>query len=122
MGLLVAGGVLAAFGWAGVYFIVMFTLPRPGPRWLFFVMLHMAITGTVLPIVRYTNVRLTRLNRPLPGSGILIRQATWVGLFVVTCAWLQITRILNGPIAFLLAVGFAGLEGFLRYREVQDEL
>jgi hypothetical protein len=39
----------------------------------------------------------------------------------VTCAWLQIPRVLNWSIAFFLAIVFIVLEAFLRSRERQAE-
>ncbi len=49
---------------------------------------------------------------PLKGKNIL---------FVVTCAWLQIPRVLSWPIAFFLALIFVVVEVFLRSREVAHE-
>ncbi|MCZ7546304.1 MAG: hypothetical protein M5R40_23515 [Anaerolineae bacterium] len=48
---------------------------------------------------------------------MLLRQSMWVALFVTTCAWLQIPRLLNWLIAFLLALSLVAIEVFLRLRE-----
>jgi Flp pilus assembly protein protease CpaA len=45
----------------------------------------------------------------------------WVGLFAVTCAWLQIPRVLNLPIAFFVGLVFVVIEVFLRSREIRNE-
>ncbi|MAS32453.1 MAG: hypothetical protein CL610_00515 [Anaerolineaceae bacterium] len=121
IGVLLAATVMIVGGWGGLYTLVTTTLPRVGQRWLFFVLLHIAVTGTVLPFVRYLNVRFTPIDVPLPPGGVLVRQSVWVGLFVVTCAWLQIPRVLNPPIAFFIALVFVVIEVFLRSREIAQE-
>lgn len=121
IGVMIAAAVMVVGGWGGLYLLVTTELPRVGPRWLFFVLLQIAVTGTVLPLVRYLNVRFTPISADLPPGGVLVRQSVWVGLFVVTCAWLQIPRVLNPPIAFLVALVFIVIEIFLRTREIADE-
>lgn len=121
IGVLIAAAIMAAGGWWALYLLVTQTLPRVGQRWLLFMFLQFAVTGTALPLVRYLNVRFTPVDRPLVPGGVLVRQSTWVGLFVVTCAWLQIPRVLNWSIAFFLAIVFIVLEAFLRSRERQAE-
>lgn len=121
LGVIVAALVMMIGGWFGLYTLVTTSLPRVGQRWLFFVLLHVAVTGTVLPFVRYLNVRFTPAAAPLPSGGVLVRQSVWIGLFVVTCAWLQIPRVLNPPIAFFVALVFVVIEVFLRSREITQE-
>ena len=121
LGVMISAVVMMVAGWAGLYILVSTTLPRVGQRWIFFVLLHIAVTGTVLPFIRYLNVRFTPLNVPLPLGGVLVRQSVWIGLFVVTCAWLQMPRVLNPPIAFFVAMAFLVLEIFLRTREIALE-
>ena len=121
IGVLIAAFVMMVGGWVGLYQLVVTTLPRVGARWLFFVLLHIAVTGTVLPFVRYLNVRFTPVNAELPPGGVIVRQSVWFGLFAVTCAWLQIPRVLSLPIAFFLALMFVILEVFLRARELSHE-
>jgi hypothetical protein len=67
--------------------------------------------------MRFLNVRFTPVNRELPPGGVIVRQATWFGLFVATCAWLQIPRVLSGSVAFFLALIFLVIEFFIRLRE-----
>jgi hypothetical protein len=113
-GFYMASFVLAVGGWAGLYYLVGTMVPSPGPRWLFFVVGLMAVTGSAAPFVWYLNRRFAR--RPVP-AGVLMRQALWVGFFTATCAWLQLARTLNAPTALLLAAGLTGIEWFLRLRE-----
>jgi len=119
-----AGVLLAALamflgGWAGLGYLVVTSPPRLGAElWIFFIMLHLAITGTVLPIVRYLNVRFTRVSAEPPAGGVIVRQSIWIGLYVVILAWLQLLRSLSLPIGFFLGLVFVVLEGFLRTREI----
>jgi hypothetical protein len=121
VGVLIAGLCMMIGGWLGVFQLVTHSLPRVGPRWAFFMLLFMAVTGTVLPFVRYLNVRFTSVHVELPPGGVLVRQSIWIGLFVVTCAWLQIPRVLTLPIAFFLGLAFIVIEIFLRSREIANE-
>lgn len=111
--------LMAITGWGGLWLLVTTTLPTAFPRWLFFVFLYLAITGTVLPFVRFLNMRFSRSDSP-PSSGVILRQSIWVGLFAAACAWLQIPRVLNPVIAFFLAISLTVIEVFLRVRE-QDQ-
>ncbi len=121
IGVLIAGVLMMIGGWYGLYELVTTTLPRVGQRWLFFVLLQIAITGTVLPFIRYLNVRFVPVDVEVPPGGVIVRQSIWVGLFAVTCAWLQIPRVLNLPIAFFVALVFIIVEVFLRSREIRYE-
>lgn len=113
---MLAAALMAATGWIGLWLLVTTALPTAFPRWLFFVFLYLAVTGTVLPFVRFLNVRFSAEDT-LPASGVILRQSVWVGLFVVACAWLQIPRVLNPVIAFFLALSLAVVEFFLLMRQ-----
>lgn len=119
-GIITAAAVMAIAGWIGLWLLVTNMLPTAFPRWLFFVFLYLAVTGTVLPFVRFLNARFTRDEFDSPSDGIVLRQSIWVGLFVVACAWLQIPRVLNPVIAFFLALSLVAVEVFLHMRE-QDQ-
>ena len=121
IGAMIAGILMIITGWGGLYVLVTTELPRVGPRWIFFVLLQIAVTGTVLPFVRYLNVHFTPVHLPVPPGGIVVRQSVWIGLFVVTCAWLQIPRVLNLPIAFFVTMAFVIIEVFLRSREIAQD-
>lgn len=122
LGLLIASAVMMLLGWGGLYRLVTTTLPRIGGElWLFFILLLMAVTGTAIPVVRYLNVRFTPLDVEVPPGGVVVRQSVWIGLFVVTCAWLQIPRALSLPVAVFLALVLLVIEGFLRSRELAAE-
>ncbi len=121
IGVLIVGVVFMIVGWLGLFQLVTTTLPRVGQRWIFFLLLQIAVTGTVLPFIRYLNVRFTPISAELPPGGVIVRQSIWFGLFVVTCTWLQIPRVLNLPMAFLVALVFIVIEVFLRSREIRNE-
>jgi len=120
-GILVASVLMMVIGWGGLYLLITTTRPHVGQRWLFFVLLHIAVTGIMIPFVRYLNLRFTSVHRALPSGGVIIRQAVWIGLFAVTCAWLQLPRVLSVPIAFFVALAFIVIEIFLRSRELAHE-
>jgi hypothetical protein len=122
IGVLVASVLMILVGWGGLLRLVTTTLPRLGGElWLFFILLLIAITGTVLPVVRYVNVRFTPLDRDVPPGGVVVRQSIWIGLFVVTCAWLQIPRALSLPVMIFLGAVLIMVEVFLRSRELSAE-
>ena len=120
-GMMVAAAIFIVVGWGGLYYLVTTQIPRVGQRWMFFVLVQIAVAGTVMPFLRYINVRLTPITRAVPPSGVIVRQSVWFGLFVVTCAWLQIPRVLTIPIMFFLALAFIVIELFLRSREIPHE-
>lgn len=122
VGLLIAALLMMLVGWLGLYQLVTTTLPRIGGElWMFFILLMVAVSGTVLPFVRYLNVRFTPLDADVPPSGVIVRQSVWIGLFVVTCAWLQIPRALTPVVVVFLAVLFSMVEIFLRSRELAEQ-
>ena len=107
--------ILAILGWGGLFLLIQNTIPTVGPRWLFFFLCFLALTGTALPIVAFLNRRFPTVPPATPG--IVIREGIWVGLYGATLAWLQLGRVLNLALAFLLAVGFIAIEILVRLRE-----
>ena len=120
-GVLIAAVLMMLIGWIGLYALIMNTLPLAFPRWLFFILLFTAVTGTALPLVHFLNMRFTTEPYEVASSGIMLRQSIWFGLYAVTCAWLQIPRVLNWPIAFFLGLSFVVIELYLRLRERAEE-
>ena len=121
VGALIAALLMFVVGWGGLYLLVISTTPRVGPRWVFFVLLQVAVTGTALPLVRWLNARLTPRAMPLPPAVVVVRQSVWIGLLAVICVWLQIPRALQLHIVVLLALVFTVLEIVLRGRELAGE-
>ena len=104
--------VLTLIGWVGLFFVIRATLPTLGPRWLFFFMGVLALTGPALPLVYYLNVRFP--SDPPVEDMVILRQALWVGVFGSTIAWLQLGRVLAGGLALILACVFVLVEFLLR--------
>ncbi|HEX9616601.1 MAG TPA: hypothetical protein VGA03_04245 [Anaerolineales bacterium] len=107
--------ILAIIGWGGLFYLVSNTFPTVGPRWLFFFLSVLAITGTVLPAVAFLNRRFPSSPPATPGA--IVRQAIWVGIYGPTLFWLQMSRVLTPALAFLLALGLVLIEILLRMRE-----
>jgi hypothetical protein len=119
-GVLLASLLMFTVGWGGLAYLVVNTRPRIGGEiWLFFILLQIAVTGTAIPIMRYLGQRLTRADAPL--TGVIVRRSVWVGIIVVTCAWLLIPRYLSAPILVMLILLFVVIEIFLRNRELVNE-
>jgi len=107
--------ILVILGWGGLFLLFQRTMPTVGPRWLFFFLWVLALTGTALPGVAFLNRRFPTVPPATPG--IIIREAIWVGLYGATLAWLQLGRVLNLALAVLLASGFIAIEILVRMRE-----
>lgn len=113
-GLSLAAGFLILLGWGGLFVLVRNVVPTAGPRWMFFLLLYVAVVGTTLPFVRLLNRRFSTV--PV-SDAVILRESLWCGLYATTCAWLQIPRVLSLPVAALLGLAVIVIEGFLRLRE-----
>jgi hypothetical protein len=112
--LMAAAAALAGTGWIGLFGLMTQTLPTVGPRWLFFFLWTMAITGTALPFLWLLHRRFGASPAP---AYVLLRQGLWAGLFAAVCLWLQINRSLTLPLALLLGLGLAAFEWLVRRAE-----
>jgi hypothetical protein len=106
---------LMIVGWGGLYLLLTQTFPYVWPRWGFFVLVLIALTGTVLPIVYF-------FHRRFPGekpveANVIVRQAMWFGVYGATLAWLQLGRLVTIYVILGLAGGLAAIEYFIRLRE-----
>ncbi|PJF29941.1 MAG: hypothetical protein CUN52_05810 [Phototrophicales bacterium] len=117
-GVLLASLAMVGVGGVGLATLFSIALPRIGAElWLYFLFIHLLVTGITLPVVRFVNMRFTPLTAEPPSGGILVRQSVWLGLFAVITVWLQILRGLSLATIFLLALVFIVLEVFLQMRE-----
>jgi hypothetical protein len=107
--------ILIVVGWGGLFYLFKNTLPTVGPRWLFFFLAVLALTGTILPAVAFLNRRFP--SNPPATTGVIIRQSLWIGIYFPTLAWLQLGRTLTPALAILLAAGLLLIEVLLRLRE-----
>jgi hypothetical protein len=106
---------LGLIGWGGLLAVVLLTLPTVGPRWLFFFLGVLALTGSALPGIAFLNRRFPSI--PATDSGVVFRQAVWAGVYGATLAWLQIGRVLTPNLAVVIALGLIIIEWLLRLRE-----
>lgn len=107
--------IFTVIGWVGIGALIVFTLPTIGPRWLFFFLLVLALTGPALPLAAFLNLRFA--VTPPVAAGVIVREALWVGIYFATLAWLQIGRVLSASLALMLVVGLILMEWLLRLRE-----
>ena len=107
--------LLMILGWGGLYLLITQTLPYVWPRCGFFVLMLMALSVMVLPIVYF-------FHRRFPGekpaeANVIVRQALWFGIYGATLAWLQLGRLVTVYVILGLAAGLAAIEYFMRLRE-----
>ena len=106
--------ILVVLGAGGLIFIVFFSEPTLGPRWLFFFFLTNCATGLALPVTYIMQRRLAKQYVPI---SVLLREAILFAIFVDLLFWLQLGRILSNLMILILAGGFILLEFFLRMAE-----
>lgn len=102
-------------GWGGLALVVFFALPYVWYRWGFFILLTLALSGTVMPIVYFFHRRFP--TEPPAESHVIVRQSVWFGVYVATLAWLQLGRLVTVYVILGLAGGLLAIEYFLRLRE-----
>ena len=107
--------ILVLVGFGGLVVLLNATTPTLGPRWMFFFLLVVAFTGLALPLMVVLNHRFP--TDPAADVGVVVREATWVGIYVATLAWLQYGQVLSSGLALIFLVGFIVIEAFLRLRE-----
>jgi len=107
--------LLIFIGWGGLYFLIMQTRPDVWPRWGFFVLMFIAITGTLLPIVYFFHRRFP--DDPPADASVIVRQSLWFGVYGAMLAWLQLGRLVTVYIILGMAIGLIAIEYFIRLRE-----
>ena len=115
LSILITSIILNLVGWVGLILLLNFSLPTLGPRWIFFLLLTIAISGLALPILFFLHLRFP--TDPPAEMNVYIREALFVSIFVDMLAWLQLGRVLSPLRAFLVAVGMVAIEFFIRLRE-----
>lgn len=107
--------LLFLIGWGGLSAMLYFSVPLVWFRWGFFVLLILALTGTVLPIVYFFHRRFP--TDPPAEPNVIVRQAVWFGVYGATLAWLQLGRLVTVYVILGLAGGLIAIEYFIRLRE-----
>lgn len=106
--------ILGIPGWITLIYLMTQTLPDLGNRWLFFIALVFALTGTALPVVAYLN----RVATPFGPATfeIVVRESTMVGIYAGILLWLNKGQVLSFGLAIILAFGLVMIELLLRLR------
>ena len=115
LSILVISIILNLIGWVGLILLLNLSLPTLGPRWVFFLLLTIAVSGLALPVLFFLHLRFP--TDPPAEMNAYIREALFVSIFVDMLAWLQLGRMLSPLRAFLVAIGMVAIEFFLRLRE-----
>ncbi|MEN8098321.1 MAG: hypothetical protein ABFQ89_04535 [Chloroflexota bacterium] len=71
-----------------------------------FIALWLAVSGTSLPLIWVIHRRLSKRQYSKPEQMVFViaRQASFVGIWVSFCAWLQMQQVLNWVMASLVAI------------------
>jgi hypothetical protein len=115
MSYLPASLLLGLLGWGGLALVITGTVPTLGPRWMFFFLGVLALSGTTLPVFYFIHRRFP--SNPPAEPGVILREALWVGIYGSTLAWLQLGRMLTPAGAGIFAGVLILIEGLLRMRE-----
>jgi hypothetical protein len=107
--------VLCFLGWGGLALLLFLTLPTILPRWAFFFLLTIALSGLALPVTYFINRRFPSV--PPVETGVVLREAMWVGMYGSLLAWLQMGRVLTPALSITLMVGLVLVELLLRMSE-----
>jgi len=107
--------ILVFLGWGGLVILLNSTEPTLGPRWLFFFLVVVALTGTALPATIHLNHRFP--SKPPANARVMVRQALWIGAYGATMVWLNYGQVISFNLALIFLVGFMAIEVFLRLWE-----
>jgi len=106
---------MAILGWGGLALIILVLPPTVWVRWTLFICLTLALTGTALPAAWFLNLRFP--SQPPAEPPVVVRQATWVGVYAAVLTWLETSSVVTIWIAIGLALGLAAIEVLIRMRE-----
>jgi hypothetical protein len=104
-------------GWGGLALLLNYTRPSLWPRWGFFALIVLALSGLAIPISYFLNRQFSSSFEP----HVITRQAIWVGFYGAILAWLQISRALNFNVGLWLAIAFIVIEYLVRWREAASQ-
>ncbi len=89
--------------------------PTVWARWLLFFGTTLGLISIGLPIMWFLNLRFR--SEPPAGAGVIVRQATWVGIYGAVLIWLQQVRLVTLWSCLGLAAGLIAIEYLVRMRE-----
>ena len=107
---------LFVIGWGGVTIAVLTLTPTVWARWLFFFGGTLGLISLALPVTWFLNLRFR--SEPPAGATVIVRQATWVGLYGALLIWLQQERLVTLWAGLGLAAGLGAIEYLVRMREM----
>lgn len=111
----ILGIFLAIVGWGGVTYLIIYTLPYLGYRWLFFLFIMIGISGVTLPILSVFHKRFP--GKPPVKMDTILREALLLGFYGDLLCWLQLGRVLTFPVSVYLLSGIVIVEVLIRVRE-----
>lgn len=107
--------ILLFIGFGGLFLLFNLTQPTLWPRWLFFFMVVLGITGLALPAVVFLYHRFP--SGHVPAQMVIIRQSLWAGIFVALMIWMSLGQVFRLGVALIVAAGITILEIVLRLGE-----
>jgi hypothetical protein len=107
--------ILLFFGFGGLFILFNITQPTLWPRWLFFFMVVIGVTGLAMPAVVFLYHRFP--SGYVPAQGVIIRQSLWAGIYVSLMIWMSLGQVFKLGVAIIVLVGITLLEIILRFGE-----
>lgn len=116
--------LVGAIVFAGICWLILAALftgfsPTPALTYVFYAVLALAITCTLVPAVYYLHARFGDA-RENPRWGRYIRQALWPGVLAAFFLWLNSLQALSIP-ALVLGICIAGLMELVVLRPAKSE-
>lgn len=106
---------LFILGWGAVAFAIIMLTPTVWARWLLFFGATLGLISIGLPVMWFLNLRFK--SEPPAGTGVVVRQAIWVGVYGAVLVWLQQVRLVTLWSSLGLAAGLIAIEYLIRMRE-----
>lgn len=107
--------ILIFLGFGGLFILLNLTQPTILPRWFFFFLLVIGVTGLALPAVVFLYQRFP--SGHIPAQGVIVRQSLWTGIFVALMIWLRLGQVFNLGVGIIVLAGITLLEIALRFGE-----
>ena len=107
--------ILLSMGFGGLFLLFNMTQPTLWPRWLFFFMVVLGVTGLAIPAVVFLYHRFP--SGHIPTQRVIIRQSLWAGIYIAFMIWLSLGQVFRLGVAIIVLVGIILLEIVLRFGE-----
>lgn len=107
--------ILCFGGWGGLLLLLSFTVPTIWPRWVFYALIILAVTGTTIPFSYLFNKLMSETK--IVRHEIITRESVGLGVYFAVLSWLSIGKVLSFSIAIWLALGLIMIEYLIRLRE-----